>query len=333
MATVILLDRDELKPGEGCYGQLRLEQQTALLRRDRYVLRSYSPVRTIGGGEVLNALPRKKKRFSEAALSELKRLHKGEPEQVAEQFVRMARFKGVRRKDLHFLVNIDNKEFEAVLESLLEQGKILEYDKEKGTYIHSEYLSRAKEEILKTLARYHKEFPLKLGLQKEELRSRTVGSRNQKLFNHVINSLMQEDAVVQEKEALRLASHQVTLGQEQEKTRKIIEEAYLKGGLQPPYFKELIAKLPGDRAEDVLNVMLKEGILIKVKEDLYFHRDVIDGLRDNLIAFLKERGEITTPQFKEMTGASRKYTIPLIEYFDKAQVTVRVGDNRVLRKK
>lgn len=333
MATVILLDRDELKPGEGCFGQLRLDQQTALLRGDRYVLRSYSPVRTIGGGEVLNALPRKKKRFSEAALSELKVLHEGEPEQVAEQFVRMARLMGVSRKDLHFLVNIDNEEFEDVLKRLLKQGKILEYDKEKGTYIHSKHLSRAKEEILKTLKAYHKEFPLKLGLQKEELRSRTVGSRNQKLFNHVISTLMKEGVVVQEKEALRLSSHQVTLGQEQEKTRKTIEEAYLKGGLQPPYFKELIAKLPGDRAEDVLNVMLKEGILVKIKEDLYFHRDVIDGLREDLIAFLRERGEITTPQFKEMTGASRKYTIPLIEYFDKAQVTVRVGDNRVLRKK
>ncbi|MBW2138342.1 MAG: selenocysteine-specific translation elongation factor [Deltaproteobacteria bacterium] len=333
MASVVLLDRDELKPGESCFAQVRLEEQTAVLRKDRYVLRSYSPVQTIGGGEILNPLPGKKKRFSEVALSELRVLSQGTPQEVAELFVRMGRFQGIDRKDLHFLTNVDKPEFKKVVENLLRQGKIVEYEREKGTYIHSEYLTRAKEGIIKTLAAYHKEFPLKVGLQKEELRSRTVGSRNQKLFNHVVNSLIRERVVVQEREALRLASHQVTLGEDQERTRKAIEEAYLKGGLQPPYFKELKGKLPGDRAVDVLNLMLGEGILVKVKEDLYFHRDVIEGLKKNLIDFLKEKGEITTPQFKEMTGASRKYTIPLIEYFDRTQVTVRVGDNRVLRKK
>ncbi|MBW1731880.1 MAG: SelB C-terminal domain-containing protein, partial [Deltaproteobacteria bacterium] len=92
-------------------------------------------------------------------------------------------------------------------------------------------------------------------------------------------------------------------------------------------------KFPGTTAEEVLEVMLKEGVLIKVKEDLYFHAKAIEDLKNRLVTFLKKEGEITTPQFKDMTGASRKYTIPLIEYFDKSQVTVRVGDNRVLRKK
>ncbi|MBW1999374.1 MAG: selenocysteine-specific translation elongation factor [Deltaproteobacteria bacterium] len=333
MASVVLLDREELKPGEGCFAQVRLEEQTALLRKDRYVLRSYSPVQTIGGGEILNPLPKKKKRFSQVLLSELEVLSRGTSEEIAELFVRMGRFEGINRRDLHFLTNVNKSGFGEVVENLLQRGNLVEYDKEKNIYIHSEYLARAKQGIIETLAAYHRDFPLKVGLQKEELRSRTVGSRNQKLFNHVISSLIREKAVVQERETLRLASHQVTLGENQERTRKAIEEAYLKGGLQPPYFKELEGKLPGDRAADVLNVMLGEGVLVKVKEDLYFHRDVIEGLKKNLIDFLKEKGEITTPQFKEMTGASRKYTIPLIEYFDRTQVTVRVGDNRVLRKK
>ncbi|MDP6179054.1 MAG: SelB C-terminal domain-containing protein, partial [Desulfatiglandales bacterium] len=145
--------------------------------------------------------------------------------------------------------------------------------------------------------------------------------------------LIHEGVIVQEKEAMRLMEHKVTLAQDQEKVRSQIEEIYLKSGLQPPYFKELKNTFPGNTGEDVLQVMVKEKLLVKVKEDLYFHRKAIEDLKNRLISFLEETEEITTPQFKDMTTVSRKYAIPLIEYFDRSQVTVRVGDSRVLRKK
>jgi len=163
--------------------------------------------------------------------------------------------------------------------------------------------------------------------------ARTSGSSNQKLFNYIVNQLIHEGVVVQEMEALRLKEHKVTLAQDQEKVRHQIEEIYLKSRLQPPYFRQVKDRFPGDTGTDVLQVMVKDGLLIKVKEDLYFHKKALEDLENELIAFLKDKGEISTPQFKDMTGASRKYTIPLIEYFDKSQVTVRVGDKRVLRKK
>jgi len=137
---------------------------------------------------------------------------------------------------------------------------------------------------------------------------------------------------VQEKEILRLKGHRVTLARDQEEIRRQIEESYLKGGLQPPSIKELNDRLSEKARAGVFEVMVKEGILIKVKEDLYFHRDIMLDLKNRLIAFLKKNGKISTPQLKEMTGVSRKYTIPIIEYFDRTQLTVRVGDNRVLRK-
>jgi len=333
MSNIILLDRDELKPGDKCFAQIRLEEPTAILAHDRFVLRSYSPVRAIGGGEIFNAFPRKKKRFSEAALSELKVLSTGSLEEVTEQFVRMGRFQGVGEGELPFLTNANKKKLEGILKALQAQKKIIQYDKENRILIHADFLEKAREEIIVNITKYHQDFPLKVGLQKEELRSRTIGSGNQKLFNAIINKLVQEDAIVQEKELLRLEAHKVTLAQDQEKMRHRIEEIYLKGNLTPPYFKELKEKFPGNAGIDLLNVMVKDGLLIKVKEDLFFHRQAIEDLKDTLTAFLKENGEINTPQFKEMTGASRKYTIPLIEYFDKSQITVRVGDNRVLRKK
>jgi selenocysteine-specific elongation factor len=333
ISTVILLDREELQPGEECYAQIRLEEPTAVLRNDHYVLRSYSPVRTIGGGQVLNALPIKKKRFSESVLSEMRVLHTGDLNEVIEQFVAAGRFQGLEFRDLPFLTNTGRKKLESSLRDLLSQKKMYQYEKDTSALIHNSFVRRAKEEILNIIQAYHRDFPLRVGLAKEELRSRTAGAKNPKLFNYLINQLLQEETIVQEKEILRLKQHSVTLGEDQEEVRKKLEKVYLEGGLQPPYFKDIKKDFSGNSGSDVLEVMIEEGLILKVKEDLYFHREPLEKLRNTLVHYLKKHGEITTPQFKEMTGASRKYTIPLIEYFDKNHVTVRVGDSRVLRKK
>ncbi len=333
IGTVILLDREELEPGTSCYAQIRLDAPVAVLKGDRYVLRSYSPVRTIGGGEILNPLPKKKKRFSDPILKELDLLFKGGPEEAIKQFVLMERFEGLEKETLQFLANMSKKKLDEVLKRLQSTKQIVEYDKEKGVLIHSEFLDKARQEIIQKISQYHDEYPLRIGLPKEELRSQIVGAKNPKLFNYLIVQLTKEEVLVQEKELVRLKEHQVTLAQDQEKTRAELEQIYLESGLQPPYFKEIKEKFPGNTAEEILQVMIKDGILVKVKEDLYFHKKAIETLKEKLVNFLKTHGEITTPQFKDMTRASRKYTIPLIEYFDKSQVTVRVGDNRVLRKK
>ena len=333
ISTAVLLDRDELEQGDTCYGQIRFDEPTSVLPGDRFILRSYSPVRTIGGGKILNALPLKKKRFSKSVLNELALLNSGTLQEKIEEFTRMGRFNGKEVNELQFLTNSSKTKLDEAINALLAKKKIVQYYRDNRTFIHSEYLEKATNEIIFTLTGFHNDFPLKAGLVKEELRSRTEGSRNQRLFNFIISQLIRDDTVVQEKEILRLKRHKVTLARDQEEVRRQIEEAYLKGGLQPPYFKELNDKLSEKTGSELLEVMVKDGILIKVKEDLYFHRDVMGELEKRLIAFLKERGEISTPQFKEMTGVSRKYTIPIIEYFDRSQVTVRVGDNRVLRKK
>jgi selenocysteine-specific elongation factor len=332
ISTVILLDRDELGQGETCFVQMRLDEPTTVLKADCYVLRSYSPVRTIGGGEILNALPKKRKRFSEPTLTDMRLLHKGELKEIIEIFVSSARLKGLEESELSFLTNTGKKKLDEELKGLKAQKRIIQYDKEHGVLIHSDFLKKARDEIINTITHYHKNFPLKVGLLKEELRSRTTGSSNPKLFNYLINQLTREGTVIQEKDVLRLKDHRVTLAQDQEKMRRELEEIYLKDGLHPPYFKELREKFPGNTAAEVLEVMLKDGILLKTKEDLYFHRKAIEELEDRLVNFLKKHGEVTTPQFKDMTGVSRKYAIPLAEYFDKAQVTVRVGDSRLLRK-
>ncbi len=334
ISTVVLLDRDELERGDTCYSQIRLDAPTAVLSGDRFILRSYSPVRTIGGGKILDPLPLKKKRFLKTVLSQFELLNSGTLKERVEHFIGVSRFQGKETRELQFLTNTSKEKLEEVLKELLAEKRITQYYYgENGAFIHLEYIKKGAHEIVTTLERFHNDFPLKAGLIKEELRSRTMGSRNQRVFNFIISDLIRDNTVIQEKELLRLKGHRIILADDQETIRRKIEDAYLKGGLQPAYFKEIKDSLSPGMGSDILELMVKEGVLIRVKEDLYFHRDVIDALEKRLVAFLKSKGEISTPQFKEMTGASRKYTIPIIEYFDRAKVTVRVGDTRVLRKK
>ena len=179
ISTLVLLDRDELNPGETCLAQIRLDAPTTVLKGDRFVLRSYSPVRTIGGGQILHPLPGKKKRFQERVLNELKMLQKGEEEEVIEIFVSLGRFKGVGEEELSFLTNMSRKKLTEQLNALKSKQRIIRFDKEQGTMIHADFMEKARSELLETLSQYHKDFPLKQGLVKEELRSRMIGPKDQ----------------------------------------------------------------------------------------------------------------------------------------------------------
>jgi selenocysteine-specific elongation factor len=194
-------------------------------------------------------------------------------------------------------------------------------------------LDQLQDEILQVLTAYHKEHPLKAGMTKEAVKSKLPEALGPRAFNLLIQELSRSNKVVQEKEVIRLSGHRVALEEDQKDVRQRIEQAYLESGLAPPYVRELVASLGRNSkgVEDVLSHMLEEGVVVKVKEGLYFHREVIEELKKRLVSFLRTHSEITTPQLKEVTGVTRKYMIPLIEYFDVTRVTIRVGDVRRLR--
>ncbi len=333
IATVILLDRNELSPGDQCFAQFRLERPIVVLKKDRFVIRSYSPIRTIGGGYVLNPLPSKKKRFSKDALQELTILNEGSDEDIVEQYIKNSQLQGVSKTELSFLANLTKKDLDKIITLLLSNRVIFQADIENDIFIHAEFYNKAKEDTVAILSDYHRRFPLKEGFVKEELRSKIKGNVKEKPFNQLLTTLIQDGAIVRNKDLIKLKDHTVTLLQDQETVRNQIEQIYLKDGLEPPYFNNLDPKIIQKGGKDLLEIIVKDGTLIKVKEDLYFHKKSIEELKKRLIAFIKEKGEITTPELKKVTGVSRKYTIPLIEYFDKTQLTVRIGDKRVLRKR
>lgn len=335
LGNLILLDREELSPGDTAVAQLRLNSPVALIREDRFVIRSYSPVRTIGGGEVLNPIPQKHKRFKDNIVEGLKNLSHQAPEEIISYYVNASGYQGISFSDLNIMTNFPEKQLESVLQNHLSKKTIIQADKENRIYIHNNSLEKLKKDILNYLAKYHSAYPLKAGMPKEELKTKLPPALPAKLYNLSLNLMIKGNQIVQEENTVRLATHTISLGADQADVRDKILDAYLRSGLQPPYFKELskTLEIKPNRAKDVLMHLVDEALIVKIKEDLYFHARAINELKKRLVEFLETKKEITTPQFKKMTGVSRKYVIPLAEYFDAKNVTLRVGDVRKLRKK
>ena len=335
LGNLILLDREDLAPGEDTVVQLRLDTAVALVKDDRFVIRSYSPIYTIGGGKVLNPIPLKHKRFKPDAVEGLKALGHQAPEAIILFHVEASGYQGVSFSHLKMMTNLPDKQLENVLQGLLSQKTLIQVDKENRIYIHHICSERLKNDTQRQLTDYHKANPLKPGMSKEELKTKFPPLLTSKLFNLTLNQMIKEKEIVQDENIIRLASHAVSLGGKQADVKDKILETYLNAGLQPPYFKELAKSLDTDvkRSREVLMHLVNEGTIVKVKEELYFHAEAINTLKKRLVKFLEAQGEITTPQFKEMTGVSRKYVIPLAEHFDSTNATLRVGDVRKLRKK
>ena len=334
LGNLILLDKEELVPGETTVAQIRLDSPVALVKDDRFVLRSYSPVRTIGGGYVLNPIPQKHKRFKAEIIKGLKGLENSDLTETISYHVDESGYLGLSFSNLKLMTNSPEKQLDNTMQGLLSKKDIIQIDREKKIYIHKNVFERLMKNIKNNLSTYHKANPLKAGMPREELKTKFPPDMNSKLFSLAINQMIKGKDIAAEEENVRLADHKVSLGTDQTDIKRKIIETYKKSGLTPPYFRELAKTLDVDaaRANDVLMLLVDEGVIIKTKDDLYFHTAAVKDLQNKLVDFLTSSGEITTPQFKEMTGASRKFVIPLIEYFDSKKVTLRIGDIRKLRK-
>jgi len=332
MASIFLLDREELAPGEGSFAQLRLDQPVVALPQDRFVIRGSGTIQTLGGGVVLDSQPVKHRRYVQTVLKDLILLRDGTGEQAIGHHILCAGMTGITFGNLLNRVAMPPQEIQSVLKKMAERDQILLVDPEKLKVIEMGQYERLKEMTLAQLKEFHQRFPMKTGLAKEELRTKLPMEVDIKLFQILMNGLIQSKEVVSEKDKIRLSQHHVSSA-DKKGLFKRVEDAILAAKLQPPSPKELSLEW-SEEEEEVLAVfehLLHENVLVKIKSGIYFHRVHFENLKEELINYLRKHKEISTPQFKEITGASRKYTIPLIEYFDQIKLTLRLGDKRVLR--
>jgi selenocysteine-specific elongation factor len=331
-ASIFLLDQEELASGESGFVQARLEKPVVALPQDRFVIRGTSAIQTVGGGVVLDSHPEKHKRYSSLVMADLRLLKDGTGEEALRQHVHHSGMGGIILEDLLNRVEMPPSEVRLILKEMAKRGDLLLIDSEKLKVIEKGQYQRLRETALVHLREFHQRSPMKSGLFKEELRTKLPSEVDIKLFQILINELIQSNEVVLEKDKLRLPSHQISSVDEKGLVKRV-EVALLKEGLQPPSPKELSEEW-SEKEEEVRSIfehLVHQGVLVKIKSGIYFHRIPFENLKKELVTHLKNHQEITTPQFKEMTKASRKYAIPLIEYFDQIKLTIRLGEKRVLR--
>ncbi len=330
MARALLLDRTELAPGETSFARFRLEGPLVARPGDRFVVRSYSPVVTIGGGTLLDVDPPRFKRKGPALVAHLTLLQTGNPEAVLEEHVRHVGAAGVRLGTLAGRVPFGPAQLRGLLDALQAAGRVIAVDRD--WFIHPDSFARLRTLVVDALGAFHHASPLKPGMSREELRSR-AGGADERVFAFLLSALGVDGTVKTERDKVRLASHEVRLSPEQQRIIDRLEEDFLRAEAAPPSAEEALGRagLGGDEEHELFQVLVQAGKLVRVRESLFFHARALDTIQTKLVALLRERKEIGPADIKDLLGISRKYAIPLLEFFDQRRVTARVGERRILR--
>ena len=335
IARMILLDREEMSPGEEGDAQIILEQPAVAVAGDRFVLRSYSPITTIGGGVIIDPLPRKHKRYAEKVNREFVWLYEGSDAERIAAIIERAGIGGIDVPHLTVRTGIHQEIIRKTLRVMNAEKRAVHMDFDEPRVVAFNIYQHFQKKILSEIRLYHEKFSLKEGILKEELRNTMGPFINSKLFNMAVRDLEKGGQLVVDREIVRMSGHRVNLKGELETLRSGISDLYIRAGLAPPSVREVMAMFPDQKkgTENVLAVMLKEGSLIKINEELYFHREALHQLRESYKNLLLKAGKATPASFKELTGLTRKFIIPLMEYFDMSKLTIRAGDHRILRER
>ena len=320
---VFLIDKEELLPGEKCFAQIRLKGEIVPSFEDRFVIRNYSPARVIGGGRILNPLPFKKfrRKFREEFLKDLSLLSKGDKRTILSLYVEKLPGK-LSKNSLVQLLSVSLQE----VDKLLESSNILNLD---GFLYSTEYVKELKERILDVLKDYHKEYPIAEGINKESLRSKlNVGLE---LFSKVLNELKENGLIEENKGYLKLSGFVPNV--KGTKFEEIVEEVKKLidiGGFSPKSVDELLKDLKVQEEDFnlVLNYLVNHEGYEKVGEFIYSPK-VMKEIREILRRHFEKKETLSVGEFKDYLRVSRKYAIPLLEYFDSTKELIRQGNERV----
>lgn len=333
LARVSFPDRDKVLPGETVLCQVRFQEPMVGVYGDRVVLRSFSPLRTIAGGRIINPFGRKMKRFRDESTAQLQQLADGTSEDVIRTQLELSRAEGLSFAQLLTACGLEKKALEKVLSKLMSRSEIFLYDKESRSYISGREVERLCDAAEAAVRVYHEAEPMKQGIVRGELASGWGRRLAPKLFHFLSERLLRQKRLVAEAELLRLPQHKVSLASDQEKLKQLLVEAYASKGETPPNLKDVLEPLDLTfrEAAPVFKLLLDAGELVKVKEEMYYHAPALAGIVDKVRAFITEHGAMSAADFKTLSGLSRKFAIPVLEYMDRERITMRVGDDRMLR--
>jgi selenocysteine-specific elongation factor len=325
VATVALLDKKQVEPGQSALAQLRLADPTLLLPGDRFILRQFSPLVTIGGGIVLDAMPQNRKTQRERVLEFLKSMESGSPEEVLAARAARHGKSGLSIQRAMAETGWRPERITQIGEALAKQRRVI---RAGNVFITADSFSAMVSEILQSLEVFHENNPLVPGISREAFREHLA--LETEIFAAVLDELNRAKKLEVTGDLVRLPGRGVVLKDEDAESKKIIEDAFASAGLKVPALPDVLAGLKIDRvrAQKIVTLLLRDKILVKLSGELVFHSDALRGLRERLSSEKKQSARIDVTRFKDLAGVSRKYAIPLLEYLDREHVTRRVGNER-----
>jgi selenocysteine-specific elongation factor len=325
MARVRLLGVKELLPGQEGFLQLMLQEPVVALRQDRFILRRPSPPATIGGGQVVDPHPKRRhKRFNTERLDELAQLMVGTPEEVLLQTAR--KLGPASQEQVIERSGLEPGPAHEALTELMAQGALIAIG-EKQQLIPAEQLTQLESQILQTLKAYHSENPLRIGMPREQLKSKTGLTAD--LLDSLLKRFSEQGALVTFNAQVRLAGHEVTFSPQQKIKVNDLLSAFAEQPYTPPSVKQSLEIVD----EDLLNALIATGQLVQVNDDVLLTPEVLEKMTAAVIAHIKENGDISLAELRDRFNTSRKYAVAVLEHLDAEGVTVRKGDSRQLRRK
>ena len=336
-AAVALLDRSELLPGEAALAQLRLAAPVAALPGQRFILRGFAALpgrgRTTAGGRVLAVAAPRRRRGRREAIASLAALASAEPDPRVAAVLELAGPAGLDEPALSGRTGLSEAALSSALERLGARGQALLFDRERRAFVAGSVAGSLSLRLLEALTEFHRQKPLAAGMGREALHGR-LPAADPRLFQRLVKAGVERGQLTVEGDLVRLRHHLAGAGRAGEALRERVAAVLSGAGLTPPWLDELPARAlaPLEEVKAVLKLLVAEGRAVRVSADLYYHPAPLAALEARLVAHLREHQAITTQEFKELVGATRKHVIPLAEHFDREKVTLRVGERRVLRK-
>ena len=327
LCRAVLLDKEEIGPGESGLVQLRLEEEIALKRGDRFVVRFYSPMETIGGGVVLEPNPVRKKRFDEKAIEELKKKESGSLADVMELHIKQHADTMITMAELAKIMAHSVDELQEYLEELKEEGIVHVFAMKKDVYLwhrDSEYALRQK--IQEALEAYHKRYPYRYGMKKAEIHNTYLKKVKPIVFDAYIEQLVAQNQIGRKDEYLHLAEFEVSKDAMFLKTEKTLVDAFEKAGFDFVRFSEIdLGTIPRETAEDVLLLLVDEERVVRINEEMFTMKYLMDEAEEKIREHLENEDVITIAQVRDMFSTSRKSAKPILEYMDSIKVTKKTG--------
>ena len=322
VAEITFHGRTDLSPGAEAFARIKLPFPTLLLPGDGFIIRQFSPVVTIGGGTVLDSLPTPRAKVSESFLQVLA---EGSLEKILETRVARRGQQGIPLSRLIAETGWTSAAIETGLAGGVKDNGVLRV---ADIYVNASDLAVLRESIVASVASFHQKNPLTTGIAKETLRE--VVKASPEIFASTLILLTSDKRIEVEGDLVRLPGRGVVLKDEEAESKTQIEHAFSTAGLKVPALNEVLAGLKIDkvRAQKIVTLLLREKVLVKISEQLVFHRSALETLRRTITSQKSKAPKIDVSTFKELTGVTRKYAIPLLEYLDRERVTRRVGDVR-----